>query len=569
MRFVSLLVVGALAAPAFAQLTAVAPNGYAAIQGNTNNAYPWNQGSTSTHVQFVYDSSHFTLQGINGPVLINRLRYRPAATVGSWAGGSWPNVRIDLATCPVDFLAVSGTYAANLGPDVTTVHQGQVVVLPGSGTSPTAWHIDIPLTTPFLYDPTSGDLTVDIQLDGTGWSGSSTQADHVSAGSPPALGSRIFNTTSATAPTGTVGTNYVAVCEFGYANPGGGPVATNATLGQGCVSGYASIYESFATSAAFDLANTGITWLPSGGSYIVLPGITTYVPPSAAATTVTLTDDSQAQVTLASPFNYPGGSTTALTVCSNGFVSVATGNGTGYSPAASAMLTAPQTGWWNWHDYNPGLAGSGQVKFEQSGGVAYVTYDGIWDFGGTSSANANFFQFQFDSTTGAVHLLFQTISSQGNNRLVGYSPGGNSADPGSTDISAVLTSAITLAATDVLPLRVVGQTRPIVNTSWNLQVSNVPASGTIGLDIFGLTDPGIVDLGFLGAPGCGSRASLDYLNAWLVAGSTHAYSLAIPNNPALLTMHVFTQAAVLQPGVNTLLGGIITSNGIDGTLGSQ
>jgi PKD repeat protein len=217
MRLVSLFAAGLLAAPAIAQFQAVAPNGYAATQGNTNNAYPWNQATTSTRVQFIYDSTNFTLQGITSPILINNLRYRPATTTASWGGGSWPNVQIDLATCTSDYLAPSTTYAANMGPDLTTVHTGAVVVQPGTGSGPTNWHIDIPLTTPFVYDPNGGDLVVDIQLDGTGWSGSSTQADHVSATavSPP-LGTRIYNTTSATAATGTIGTNYAAVCEFGY-----------------------------------------------------------------------------------------------------------------------------------------------------------------------------------------------------------------------------------------------------------------------------------------------------------------------------------------------------------------
>jgi hypothetical protein len=152
--------------------------------------------------------------------------------------------------------------------------------------------------------------------------------------------------------------------------------------------------------------------------------------------------------------------------------------------------------------------------------------------------------------------------------LVGYSPGGPSADPGNTDISALGANVIVLSSPDVLPLTLGGATRPITNTNWNLLVTQVPATGTIGLDIFGLADPGIPDLGFLGAPGCGSRSSLDLLNAWIVAGATHTYSLAVPNNPLLVNQHVFTQSLVLQPGVNQLLGGAITSNGIDGKIGN-
>ena len=57
------------------------------------------------------------------------------------------------------------------------------------------------------------------------------------------------------------------------------------------------------------------------------------------------------------------------------------------------------------------------------------------------------------------------------------------------------------------------------------------------------------------------------MTAWIVAGATHSYGLAIPNSPTLTGLHVYTNGAVLVPGVNTLLGGTITSNGIDGLIG--
>ena len=89
----------------------------------------------------------------------------------------------------------------------------------------------------------------------------------------------------------------------------------------------------------------------------------------------------------------------------------------------------------------------------------------------------------------------------------------------------------------------------------------------IGVDVFGLVDPGIDDLSVLGAPNCGLRASLDALNAWVVAGSSHAYSLAIPNNAALLNLQIYTTNAVFQiPSQNAL--GAITSNGVAGIIGN-
>jgi hypothetical protein len=353
-----------------------------------------------------------------------------------------------------------------------------------------------------------------------------------------------------------------------YVTPAGPGVATNTPLGAGCLRQFGSWYEEFATSAAFDLANTGISMLPTGTSYLALPAITTYVPPSAAATVLTLSDDSETTVSLSSPFPYAGGVTSSLTVCSNGYVSVATGNGVGYTPAVATFLNAPQTGWWNQHDYNPAAAGGGQVKFEQVGPVAYITWDGVWDFGGSSAANANTFQFQFDTASGQVHLWFQTMSSLGNARFVGYSGGGPSANPGPIDISAVLPSTFTFYANDVLPLTLTAQTRPITGTSWNLTTSDIPATGVLGVEILGLTDPGLNDLTVLGMPGCGLRASLDLLTAYPVTGATHATSLAIPNNAAFVGLSLFTSAAVFQvPAVNSF--GAITSNGIQGLLGNQ
>jgi PKD repeat protein len=219
-RYASILTAGLLAATASAQFTLVTPNGYASTVGNTNNAYPWNRGTASMRIQFLIDSTHFTAQGVVSPILISKLRYRPyPGAVTSWAGGSWPNVRIDMATSPLDWAVASTTFANNLGPDLTTVLNGPVTVTGGStlGTGIVVpWHIDIPLTTNFIYDPTTGnDLTVDIYLDGTGWTGTSRAADHVSTVGA-ALGCRVYNTTGIAATTGTVTTSYGAVTEFTY-----------------------------------------------------------------------------------------------------------------------------------------------------------------------------------------------------------------------------------------------------------------------------------------------------------------------------------------------------------------
>lgn len=168
---------------------------------------------------------------------------------------------------------------------------------------------------------------------------------------------------------------------------------------------------------------------------------------------------------------------------------------------------------------NPAIVGSGQVKFEQIGNVAYITWDGVWDNAGTTVADANTMQAQFDVTTGTVHYVYGVVSALGNPRLVGFSDAGGSPNAGSIDISALLPAGFTAASFRLAPLNLGPTSRPVLGTNWNLFVSDVPATGVLGLDVFGLSDPALNDLGFLGLPGCGLRASLDVLNVWLPAGN--------------------------------------------------
>ncbi|MCB9884915.1 MAG: PKD domain-containing protein [Planctomycetes bacterium] len=215
-----LLAATAFAAVASAQFTLVAPSGYAAAEGNSNNIYPWGRAASPMHYMQIYDSTHFTGQGVASPILISNLRFRADAVAATttWAGGSWPNIGIYMSTAAVDYTAYSTTFANNHGPDLTTVLNGQVTVLPGAGNGtgiPGQWHIDIALTTPFLYDPTTGsDLALEVQLDGTGWSGTGFRCDAVSGTS---MCSRMWESTSATSPTASGSSaDYGLVTEFTY-----------------------------------------------------------------------------------------------------------------------------------------------------------------------------------------------------------------------------------------------------------------------------------------------------------------------------------------------------------------
>jgi hypothetical protein len=168
-----------------------------------------------------------------------------------------------------------------------------------------------------------------------------------------------------------------------------------------------------------------------------------------------------------------------------------------------------------------------------------------------------------------VHVVFQTMSTGGNGRLVGYSPGGASADPGNVDLSAVLPATINLTASDLAPLALAASARPLVGTTINLTASNTTGAniGVNFLSVVQIPAPGF-DLGVLGAPGC---AALVDVNAGVssVIGNVLGLSLSAPfaiPATAPLGVQVFSQSVWLDATQNAF--GILTSNGVTLTLGN-
>ncbi|HZN39285.1 MAG TPA: hypothetical protein VFD82_10815 [Planctomycetota bacterium] len=566
----SLLAVAALAAASIAQ-TVVLPTSAATTGGSAQNTFPWGTPATAwpgLRIMCIYDSSHFTgaTPPITTPILITSISWRAndVSTTTSWVGGIYNSATLRLATAAVDYTLASTTWAANLGPDQRIVHNGPVTVSGGTGAGvgvPGPYHVTIPVVPPFLYDPNLGDLVVDTDYlsPGNYVGGSQVAMDlHL----PGVNGSRVY--ASSNYPNANFIDNGCPVIQVAFA-PSGGTLATNTGLGTGCVRSNTSFYEFFATPAAFDLDNTGLTMIPTGlSSYLVLNS-GALLPVGSIATPVSLALGDDAEVTQTfTTGSFP--SATSFNICSNGFVSIGS-NGTSFNPDVFTFLNATNTAWRSWHDFDPTIPGSGQVKYEESAAAIVVTWDGVWDYGGTSALDANTMQMQF-YPSGQVTFAWGLMSHLGTTgHLVGYSPGGNSLDPGSTNLSALGASAITLSSTDALPLVLTAMTRPVLGTNWNLTTSQIPATGVLGVDIFGVSDPGVLDLFFVGMPTCQLRSTLDVLSAWLVGGATHNYSFAVPATPtSLIGFSLFTQSVVFQvPPVNPF--GAITSNGVRGTLG--
>lgn len=232
-----LLALGALAgviAGLHAQAPLVIPTGHNATEGASSTAYPWGRAAAVIHVQYCYDSSHFTGQGISAPMLINRLKWRANSTTTAYTGGSYSNVLVDMSTASVDQAALTTTFASNHGPDRTNVYSGTVTVLPTPGVptttplTPSIYYVDIPLATPFLYDPTSGnDLLIDVAFPAASWTGGTAPA--LDCATTNCLVSRMYNLTSDTAATGSFQASVGPVVEVGYTPASGLYPAFSAT----------------------------------------------------------------------------------------------------------------------------------------------------------------------------------------------------------------------------------------------------------------------------------------------------------------------------------------------------
>lgn len=346
-------------------------------------------------------------------------------------------------------------------------------------------------------------------------------------------------------------------------------MANNVFHGQGCGYTFRSFYETFDSVNAFDLDNKAFKWNFLGNRYLVDDVVATFVPPTAGLPPVAGgVLDGHEVFTLSAPMPTLGGPSTTLDVFTKGYIATAAGNPVDFNPTGPKLLAFPENTFACWHDFNQSLTGSGIITFEEVGGVAYATWNGVYTH---SSTLPKTMQFQFELATGDVTLVIGDFiggTSGIRPAVVGFSPGGSSLDPANSDISAKLAAgAIVLDPTDNAVNLIVGSS-PRIGSNWLLGATNIPSSGLLGVEVLGLSDPGIDDLEFLGMPRCGLHASLDVLNPWFINSGIHSYSLLIPDSLQLLGTSVYTTVVVFQvPKINAF--GAITSRGIEAVIGNH
>ena len=323
----------------------------------------------------------------------------------------------------------------------------------------------------------------------------------------------------------------------------------------------------------FNLAGNGYaaTWLPGVASAL-------YVPPTAAATVVANADDIVTTFTPSVPVPVPGGLAPQWSVSSNGVLTAAAvGNQTtAFTASLAATATATGLAWYNWRDYNPAIANSGKVKTEEAGGVLYVTFDGVYEFGTTNPAT---FQWQVNLATGDVTMVWVSMAVSTNVALmvVGATLAGAGPTPASTPLSSAVPFILT-PPPGLAPLALSAGPAPVINPSTlvTYTISNipefVPGSGVYLSTIFLSVNPQPAGIDLTGilttVPGCRAHiGTLDFsfgTALTTVPTSSAAFTFSAPAFTPGTT--IAAQAVALFdpafPLLNGESGGFLLSNGV-------
>ncbi|MBK8978455.1 MAG: trypsin-like peptidase domain-containing protein [Planctomycetes bacterium] len=329
--------------------------------------------------------------------------------------------------------------------------------------------------------------------------------------------------------------------------------------GTGCIESAASFAEVYG-AGSFDLSGSaaqpnGIALLPNAaGGYDVVPAAGLWFNPISA--NLGMTDDSVRAQSLPFTFRHPGGATTQVTMCSNGYVWLnGASTSADYTPTVGELVSEPSRIAAMWMDLNPSRGGTTHFDVDPSGNAVYLTWLGVPEY---SNTGANDLQCVLRSD-GRVELRWRVCANVNGSALVGYSPGNGARTPAAIDISAAMPFG---TGRDADGLALAAVNRPVLGQTHQLRVEAIPAGSPNGVVFLGFGKyPNGLDLAALGAPGCRQYCTIDDSTGFAVTGATWIYSLPIPNIAAFAGQHLYAQAVTVSPGLNRL--GIVTSNGMD------
>jgi hypothetical protein len=361
-------------------------------------------------------------------------------------------------------------------------------------------------------------------------------------------------------------------------------------FGAGCGGSFSSFFDLHLTPALASPALTGrqVTMIPNGSQYSVVcapsPGLVPYgahTPLGGWTTAIAggvATDDGEVVVPLTTPFPYPGGTTPSLVVHNGGMISVAsnqayldTQGGDDWAPSVTALLAAPNTAWYSWHDMD--ITTTGQVTFAEIGTQAVFTWVAVPSFGG-GAPNLSTFQMTFDSSSGVVTMAWETVEAvgvpnplySGNPWLVGYSPGGANVRP-ETETDVAINQAFELSNTEVNNLLLTATPRPTFGSVIDYSVANMSGGFPYGLLFFSVANPSPnLPLALFGIGQAGCLLNHDLANqigpfTFLAPGLV----LSVDTNtvtPSMLGLDFWGQAAVVDLIAPSLLGSLTSSNAL-------
>ncbi len=148
------------------QNNVVVPNSLANTEGSGNNSYPFNifpLAVSSLRFQQVFNAGEFGTRRL----LITDLEFRPDAAQGIDFLGFINDIQINLSTTSAAADGLSTTFANNVGANNTIVYPRYNLTLSsgflGPLLGPKNFDVTIRLNTPFVYEPTLGNLLLDVR----------------------------------------------------------------------------------------------------------------------------------------------------------------------------------------------------------------------------------------------------------------------------------------------------------------------------------------------------------------------------------------------------------------------
>ena len=347
--------------------------------------------------------------------------------------------------------------------------------------------------------------------------------------------------------------------------------ASSQSVGSGCPAPTGpSLYEVFSAANPADLNGRNLSLLPSGATdYIALPNISpTWF--SGFTNRLTAGDDDNLPLTLPFAFPFNGTTISQIYACGNGYITLgATAPTVDWTPTTAEMLAGPARVMGFWRDlYAPGAVSPAGVyaDLDVATGEYVITWNAVPEY---QTNPAETFQIAL-SPSGQMTIRWQTVQVTTGTFYVGYTAGGNSADPGVSDLSAV--NGRTVSTTVVRPLTIAAATgsTPQVGGTFTVNASNIQSlpNGVFTILLISTEVPGGIPLDVLGLTGCTAYVQLpeiaSFFNLTLGAATT-TFPVAIPSGSAFYGLSLMSQAISDDLTANAF--GYRVSNGLRWNLG--